>query len=167
VAQLKRKKHRLIDLIKQRKSELAFARETFDKTKILQKEGAYSLIRRDRAFSILNQKTALLGEAEQAMAEVEEALDAQIDGEHASIKEVRADLQRAQFDLAHTTVRSPADGFVSNLQLSAGSYVKVGEPVLTVIDSDKWWIVGNFKENAMSRIRKGQPAEMSLRMFPG
>jgi multidrug resistance efflux pump len=167
VAQLTRKKQRLTDLIRQRKAELAFAQEDFNKIEVLEKEGAYSQIKRDRALSLLNEKRALLGEAEEAMAEVEEALKARIGGEHATIKEVRANLQRAQFDLAHTKVCSPADGYVSNLQLTAGSYVKIGDPVLTVIDRDTWWIVANFKENAMSRIRKGQPAEISLRMFPG
>ncbi|MEJ2715784.1 MAG: efflux RND transporter periplasmic adaptor subunit [Deltaproteobacteria bacterium] len=56
---------------------------------------------------------------------------------------------------------------LTNLQLSQGTYVKVGEAVMAIIDSDTWWVVANFKENAMSRIRRGQPAEISLRMYPG
>lgn len=167
VAQLKRKKERLTDQIRQRKSELAYAQEDFTKIDALEKEGAYAQLRRDRALSVLNAKKALLAQAQEAMAEVEAALDARIGGEHATTREVKAKLERARFDLAHTSVRSPANGYVTNLQLSQGTYVKIGDPVLAIIDSDSWWVVANFKENAMSRIRSGQPAEISLRMYPG
>ncbi len=167
VKRLERKREEIEALILQRKADLAFAQEEFNKINLLEEKGAYAEIRRDKSLAVLKAKRALLGEAAEELAQVEAALSAQVDGENAAVRVVEAKLNRAQFDLAHTVVDAPSHGYVANLQLSVGSYVKVGEPVVTVIDTNQWWVVANFKENALARIREGQSAEMSLPMYPG
>ncbi|MFC1834908.1 HlyD family secretion protein [Thermodesulfobacteriota bacterium] len=167
VENLKRKRDRIHATIDGRKAELDFAQEDFEKIKALEEEGAYARLKRDKSLTILNTKKALLIEAKDRLAAIEETLAAQIDGEHASVKEVEAKLARAEFDLAHSTVYSPVDGYVTNLQLAVGSYAKVGLPVLTLVDTTRWWVVANFKENALARIRSGQRAGMCQPMYPG
>ena len=43
----------------------------------------------------------------------------------------------------------------------------VGDAVLTFVDDESWWIVANFRENSIGRIREGQSAEISIAMYPG
>lgn len=52
------------------------------------------------------------------------------------------------------------------MQLRVGSYVHAGAPVLTCVDSDDWWIVANFRENSVARLRAGQPARIAFRSLP-
>ncbi|MEX0350679.1 MAG: HlyD family secretion protein [Paracoccaceae bacterium] len=87
--------------------------------------------------------------------------------EPAEFRQIKSTLAQASLRLTQTTVTAPESGFVDNLQLHEGAYAKVGDPVIALVAADKWWIVANFEENALSVIRDGQKAEFGLYMFPG
>lgn len=167
MVRLQRKRDRARELIDQYKAELSYAQERFDKMQVLESEGAMAVIKRDKALSTLNEKKAQVAQSQELMADLEAALAAKVGSDFASVKGVQARLARARFDLEHTTVRSPVDGYVTNLQLTAGAYAKVGIAVMTIVDTTEWWVVANFKENTLERIHKGQPAEVSLSIHPG
>ncbi|NJM36342.1 MAG: HlyD family efflux transporter periplasmic adaptor subunit [Rhodomicrobium sp.] len=110
------------------------------------------------------------GAIESAKADYEkakQALEYKIDGDYAIIKEVEAALATAEYNLTQTTFYAPTDGYITNLQLTAGSYIKTGDPVLTFVDDDSWWVVANFRENSVGQIKAGQEAEVSLALYPG
>jgi multidrug resistance efflux pump len=112
---------------------------------------------------------------------IEAALDARIAGEHAlvaqgkarvtaeqaAVAQVKAQLAEARLILAYTRVRAPCDGLVTDLQLREGCYAHVGQPVMTLIDTGRWLVVANFRENSLARLRAGQPARVALRGVPG
>jgi multidrug resistance efflux pump len=83
------------------------------------------------------------------------------------IKEALAILERARLDLFRTTVTSPADGAITNLQLAAGQFVSVGQRALTFIDAGSIWIAAAFKENSLEHIKPGDPVEVVLDALPG
>lgn len=87
--------------------------------------------------------------------------------QQAAIREIKAELAKASLNLMQTTVLAAGDGIVDNLQLQAGAYAGVGNAVMTLVDSGKWWIVANFEENALSVIRERQAVEFGLYLFPG
>jgi len=89
------------------------------------------------------------------------------DSRNAAIRQVRAELAKAELSLAHTTALASDDGIVDNMQLHAGAYAQSGKAVMTLVDSSSWWIVANYEENALSVIREGQAVEFGLYMFPG
>jgi len=76
-------------------------------------------------------------------------------------------LAYAEYNLIQTTVYAPSDGYITNLQLVNGAYIDVGDAVLTFVDDESWWVVANFRENSIGRIRTGQSAEISIAMYPG
>jgi multidrug resistance efflux pump len=167
VTSLKRKRDRANAFIDQYKAELSYAQERFDKIQKLESEGATAQVRRDKALSMLNQKKAQVAASQELMADLEAALAAKVGRDFASVREAQARLARAQFDLDHTTVRSPVGGYVTNLQLTSGAFTKVGIAVLTIVDNTEWWVVANFKENTLARIHERQPAEIGLSIHPG
>src|SRR5262245_15843664 len=97
---------------------------------------------------------------------IEQALAARIGEEHALVAEVEAQLAQAKLNLEWTRIYSPANGYVTNVQLRDGSYVHVGTPVITCVDRDQWWVVANFRENTLSRLRAGQSACIAFRSLP-
>ena len=115
----------------------------------------------------MNAKRALVHKAEADLARARQALELRIDGDYAIIKEAESDLALAKYYLSQTTVYAPIDGYITNLQLILGSYVKVGEAVITLVDANNWWIIANFQENSLERIRPGQSAELSIATYPG
>jgi len=110
---------------------------------------------------------ALHAKAEAVVRQREQALRARIGNEHALVAEVKAQLASARLDLEWTKVRAPATGYVTDLQLRVGSYAQAGHPVLTCIDTSRWWIVANFRESNLEYMKPGQPAGIVLKSYPG
>ena len=82
------------------------------------------------------------------------------------VAEVKAQLAEARLNLAYTRVYAPCDGLITDLQLREGAYVHVGQPAMTLIDTGRWLVVANFRENSLARLREGQPAHVALRGLP-
>jgi len=100
-------------------------------------------------------------------SKVEKGLAARVGREHALVAEIRAQLEDARLNLSWTRVHAPANGYVSNVQLREGSYVRAGTPVLTCIDTDRWWIVANYRENTLENLRAGQRVGIAFNTYPG
>lgn len=61
-------------------------------------------------------------------------------------------LAEAEINLSRTQVRSPVNGFVTNLLMRVGDYAHEGNANISVIDTDSYWIDGYFEETKMARV---------------
>lgn len=68
----------------------------------------------------------------------------------------------AEINLRRTEVRSPVNGYVTNLLLRVGDYAHQGAANISVIDTDSYWIDGYFEETKMAHVCVGSPAEAKL-----
>lgn len=71
-------------------------------------------------------------------------------------------LEKAQLDLTRSTVRSPVDGWVSNLLVRPGDYAQVGAAKLAIIDQHSFWVYGYFEEHKLPLVHVGDAAEIQL-----
>ncbi len=110
---------------------------------------------------------AALRAAVEKVHHAEEALAARVGDEHALVAQAGAQLAEARLLLEYTRVHAPCDGLITDLQLRTGAYVHTGQAALTLIDTRHWQVVANFRENALVRMRPGQPALVALRGRPG
>ena len=69
---------------------------------------------------------------------------------------------RADINLKRTQVRSPVNGYVTNLLLRVGDFANTGTANVSVIDADSYWIDGYFEETKMAHVCVGDRAEASL-----
>ena len=69
---------------------------------------------------------------------------------------------QAKVNLDRTTIRSPVNGYVTNLTLRVGDYASPGQTKMTLVDSDSFWIVGYFEETKLPRIHEGDYAHVRL-----
>jgi multidrug resistance efflux pump len=74
----------------------------------------------------------------------------------------KAAIAKAQLDLSRTKIRSPVNGYVTNLLVQLGDYASVGQRLISVVDSDSFWIDGYFEETSLDRIHEGDPAAIKL-----
>lgn len=81
---------------------------------------------------------------------------------NASVQQARSKLAQARVNLERTQMRSPVNGWVTNLQAREGDYATVGQRNIAVVDADSFWVDGYFEETALSRIRDGDPARVHL-----
>jgi RND family efflux transporter MFP subunit len=71
-------------------------------------------------------------------------------------------VEQAEINLKRTQVRSPVNGYVTNLLLRVGDYANAGTTNISVIDADSYWIDGYFEETKMARVCIGDRAEAQL-----
>ena len=153
--------------VKQAQADLSYAQKQYDDLVPLAEKNYIAQLELDSALDQLQSQKATLGQARADLSSAEQALEYTIDGEFAIIKETESQLAYAEYNLSQTNVYAPSDGYVTNLQLVNGAYANIGDAVLTFVDDESWWIVGNFRENSVGRIKEGQSAELSIAMYPG
>ena len=85
---------------------------------------------------------------------------------HARVHDAQAGKQAADLQLSYTKIVAPADGITSDLAVHKGQLVQVGQTVVAVVPAATY-VVANFKETQVSRIKVGQTVDMDLDAYPG
>ncbi|HTF75486.1 MAG TPA: HlyD family secretion protein, partial [Bradyrhizobium sp.] len=80
----------------------------------------------------------------------------------AALASAKAGLAQAEINLQRTEVRSPVDGYVTNLLMRVGDSARAGTPNLSVIDEHSHWIDAYFEETKLAGIHVGDPVEATL-----
>jgi multidrug resistance efflux pump len=155
------------DAVQDLTAQQKLAQQRFDELSKLGQSGNTTRFSIEDVTGRLDEAVDNLREAKAALRVAEVKLQSIVDGEHALIHSAKAELDTAQYQLAQTRVVAPSDGIITNLQLAVGAYAQIGVPVMTLVDTSEWRMVANFPQNALSRIAPGQPAELSLDMYPG
>jgi len=93
-------------------------------------------------------------QARQAIGDTD-SLQAQLAGAEASVA-------LAERDVRNATLRAPFDGLVAGLEIAEGAYAVAGHPLFTLIKTDKWYAIGDFRETELPEIRVGDPATVWL-----
>src|SRR4029079_14961904 len=83
------------------------------------------------------------------------------------VDQLRAQLDGARWNLDKTTVRAPADGYVTNLALRKGAHVTAQSPVMAFIDTSEALFGVEIPQVYARYIAIGQPAEVTFKIFPG
>jgi membrane fusion protein (multidrug efflux system) len=83
----------------------------------------------------------------------------------AALAQARADLAFAELQLLHTEIRAPVTGTVSRRTVELGQVAQMGQPLLAIVPLHEVWILANFKETQLARIRPGMRAEISVDTF--
>jgi multidrug resistance efflux pump len=69
---------------------------------------------------------------------------------------------QASVNLERTQIRSPVNGWVTNLLAQLGDYVTVGRNVISIVDADSFWVDAYFEETQLASIHEGDPAKIKL-----
>jgi multidrug resistance efflux pump len=132
----------------------------------LVERGVYAQAKYDEAKAALDQANAAVTGAEADLKRAQEELGP-AGADNPQLREALATLERARLDLSRTTVSAPADGVVTNLQLSVGGMVAPGQGAMTFIDVGTVWITAAFKENSLENVAAGNRAEVLFDVLPG
>jgi membrane fusion protein (multidrug efflux system) len=114
----------------------------------------------------VNETRAALGRVESQRRQVT-VKEAEIERAAASLTQAQADLAFAELQLQHTEVRAPADGVISKKSVEPGQVVQMGQPLLAIVPLHDVWVLANFKETQLGRVRPGMPATVEIDTFPG
>ena len=77
-----------------------------------------------------------------------------------------ANLDQARVNLERTEIRSPVNGWVTNLLAQLGDYATVGQNLISLVDANSFWVDGYFEETNLDAIHVGDPATIKLMGYP-
>jgi len=88
-------------------------------------------------------------------------------GSDAPVRQAEAALKTAELALSYTTIRAPFDAVVGRKSVEVGAYVAPGQALLALTQDGATWVVANFKETQIARMRAGAAAELRVDAYPG
>ncbi|MCL7715076.1 HlyD family secretion protein [Stenotrophomonas mori] len=152
------------------RSELTLAHADQQRYRELAREGAGSVRDAQQALSRQAVASAQLQQGQAALQAARQRtaiLDAGVRAAQAAVQLAEAAQARAELDLSHTVLRAPIDGTVGRRAVRVGAYLTPGTPVAAVVPLEQAFVVANFQETQMARMRAGQQVELTVDVFPG
>ncbi|MCM5704050.1 HlyD family secretion protein [Larsenimonas salina] len=91
---------------------------------------------------------------------------ASLDDAQANRDNARAALEAAEHQLAKTHITAPFDGVVGNVTVEKGTYAQPSLTLMTLVPVDHLYVVANFKETQITRMRIGQSVDVHVDAYP-
>jgi membrane fusion protein (multidrug efflux system) len=85
----------------------------------------------------------------------------------ADIEAAQAALAAARLKLGYTKIVAPFDGVVGERQVQPNDYVNIGSNLINIVPLPDVYVIANYKETQLTRVRPGQPVDVSVDSFPG
>lgn len=142
-------------------SNIALAKKDLDRYTILYEQGAVSKQTLDAAQVKYDSAKAGLTQAQQALFSDNNGMTVA----DANLRTAKAAKDKAALDLSYTKIYAPQSGTVSSRRVEKGMYVNAGSPLFTLVPEEVW-VVANFKENQLRRMKPGQAVDIKIDTYP-
>jgi membrane fusion protein (multidrug efflux system) len=101
----------------------------------------------------------------QAVPEQIAVAEAQVELARAKVDQAQASLRQADLNLGYTKIRAEIDGTVSKRTVEPGQIASPDRALLALVDTSEEWVVANFKETQLGKIRPGQHVKIKIDGF--
>ena len=147
--------------LNQNKIMLSLSQDHYQRYSLLQKKGDLPTITLiNLADKIKEQEAAIIVSEQQLKI-------AQTNFDDSAVLAAKADLDQANYLMAHTTLIAPEDGYITNFNVRVGQYIKEGEGLFALVETKKWWVVTRYRETSIRLIKPGDKATITIDMYPG
>ena len=84
----------------------------------------------------------------------------------AQVAAAKARVDAASLNSGRFEIRAPIDGIVTNRTISQGQLVNPGQQTMAIVPTQRAYVVANFKETQVGRMKPGQPVELHIDAYP-
>jgi membrane fusion protein (multidrug efflux system) len=102
----------------------------------------------------------------EALSQEVRVREAERDLAQAQLKEAEVALALAQLNLDDTAILAPVAGLVSKKSVEIGQVVQPGQPLMAIVPLHDVWVLANFKETQLRRVRPGMRADIVVESDP-
>ena len=93
--------------------------------------------------------------------------ESSVSSQASSVTAKEARLKTEQLNVGYTMIYAPADGRITKKNVERGNQVQPGQPLMAVVTLDDVWVVANYKETQIDKIRSGQKVEIKVDTYSG
>lgn len=97
---------------------------------------------------------------------IEGAAEEDIKSVEAQVRQTKAALDMAKYQLKNTQVTAPISGKVTSITVSSGEMVSPSIPLLSIIDVSRVFVKVGISEKDISKIKEGQKVNLEIDAFP-
>ncbi|HEY4147391.1 MAG TPA: HlyD family secretion protein [Chitinophagaceae bacterium] len=120
----------------------------------------------ERQLQVLVEQKKQVSEQTNAVASQSNATSQQIGIANSTIKQRQVDVEDAKLILSYTVITAPEDGLVSKVNVQEGQYLTAGSSLFSIVLDQDVWVVGNFKETQLDKMKVGQKVIIHVDAFP-
>jgi membrane fusion protein, multidrug efflux system len=84
----------------------------------------------------------------------------------ADLEAAKATLAAAKLKLGYTRIAAPFDGVTGERQVQPGDYVNIGTNLINVVPLPNVYVIANYKETQLTRVKPGQRVDITVDSFP-
>jgi multidrug resistance efflux pump len=110
---------------------------------------------------------AQLNAAKAAQQSARLAMDSEISGVNTTVAQIQAQLENANWELSQTTIRAPAEGYVTLVTASVGDRALQAQSAMSFIVENEITLVGLFSQNGFQTVKDGAPVDIVFDNIPG
>lgn len=85
---------------------------------------------------------------------------------NAIIEVARATVELAKLNLSYTVITAPCDGMTGKKNIHEGQLVQPGQPMVDVVDNSQIWVIANYRETQLPRIKIGNSVKITVDGVP-
>jgi membrane fusion protein (multidrug efflux system) len=120
----------------------------------------------ERQLAVLEAQKAAAERQARAASSQTQATSRQTSIANANIKARQAEIASAELNLSYTVITAPTDGRVSKVNAQLGQFLQAGQSLFSIISTHKPWVVANFKETQLTRMKLGQKVNIHVDAYP-
>jgi len=147
------------------------------RARTLAKKDVISTERVEKAITAYDVAAAQVKASQDQVRQAESALETQrsvirqaesfLVSQSAVIKQREAGARAAELQKGYTKILAPTDGYITKKSVEAGNQVQPGQPLMAVVPLDDIWIMANYKETQLAKVRAGQKVDIKVDTYPG
>lgn len=121
----------------------------------------------ERQLDILKAQKQAAARQTAAMSQQKNVSVGQVSVANAAIKQRSAELEAARLNMSYTVITAAVDGQVSKVNLQPGQLLQPGQALFNIVPGNAIWVVANFKETQLTKMKLGQKVIIKVDAYPG
>lgn len=121
----------------------------------------------DRQLEYLQKQKTIAQRQSQTTTAEGSRTDTEVSVAEANVKQQEATLEEARLNLSYTVILAKYDGQLSEIDIKPGQFVQAGQTLFNEVDVNECWVVANYKETQLGKMKVGQEVEMEVDAVPG
>ncbi|PSL44850.1 membrane fusion protein (multidrug efflux system) [Chitinophaga niastensis] len=120
----------------------------------------------ERQLDVLAKQKAAASRQTSVVTSQSGATSKQINVANAGIKQRETDVDDAKLNQSYAVITAPENGVLSKIFVQPGQFVAAGQSLFSVVLDQTPWVVANFKETQLDRMKLGQKVTVHIDAYP-
>jgi len=121
----------------------------------------------ERQLQVLEAQKTSASRQSSAVASQKAVTVGQVAASKANVERAQAAVEAAALNMSYTVITAAIDGQVSSVNLQPGQFLQAGQALFNIIPNQNKWVIANFKETQLTKMKLGQKVSIKVDAYPG